>query len=171
MVTRMTSSPKSLLARPWRIGARAACVSGLVTAALLACAPAQAQYYNWGDGSYFGDGDYPEPGPHDYPGPRDYLEPGPRAGYLGPGGYRDEPSSPRPRLSLTDIRQRAEQRGLHLIATPRRKGRIYLAAAEDGRGVRHRLVFDAYEGQLLENTIIGSKGPSTERTEPTHPRQ
>jgi hypothetical protein len=144
-----------------RIGGRAAACGALALAVLLPCVPAQAQYYRgWGDGPYE-EGDYPGPGPRDY-----YPGPGPRGGYEGPGGYRDEPSSPPALVSLSDIRQRIEQRGLRLIAAPRRKGRIYLAAAEDARGARHRLVFDAYDGRLIENTLIGSKSSPADKPAP-----
>jgi hypothetical protein len=158
---RLTSLLISRLGSACRIGGRAAGYGGLALAVLLPCMPAQAQYYGWGAGPNYEESDYPGPGPRDY-----YPGPGPRGGYGGPGGYRDEPSSPPATLSLADIRQRIEQRGLRLIATPRRKGRIYLAAAEDARGVRHRLVFDAYEGRLIENTVIGSKGSPAEKPAP-----
>jgi len=108
--------------------------------ALLVLTPARAQYYDWRE-DFYGD-------------PR-----GP------PGFYYPERSQPRAEapnsatLSLADVRQRVAQRGMHLIATPRRKGRIYLAEAEDAHGIRHRLVFDAFEGRLIENTVLGPKSP------------
>jgi hypothetical protein len=37
---------------------------------------------------------------------------------------------------------------------PRRKDRIYLAEAEDAHGLPHRLVFDAYEGNVIEDTKL-----------------
>ncbi|HKH81226.1 MAG TPA: hypothetical protein VKA03_06405 [Methylovirgula sp.] len=57
-------------------------------------------------------------------------------------------------LPLAEIRRRVALLGFHLIATPRHKGRIYLAEAEDAHGLPHRLVFDAYEGTIIENTKL-----------------
>jgi hypothetical protein len=167
MEARMISSLATRLAPARRITAKAAAFGGLGLAVLLVSTAAQAQFYDYGygygRGPYYGDDDYPGPG-GDYPGPR--------------SGYPNRPPpradiSPRATLSLADIRQHAEQHGLRLIATPRRKGRIYLAEAEDTRGLRHRLVFDAYEGRLLENTVLNSKNPPTEKPmqsgEPSRP--
>jgi hypothetical protein len=55
-------------------------------------------------------------------------------------------------LPLAEIRRRIALMGFHLIAIPRHKDRIYLAEAEDAHGLRHRLVFDAYQGNIIENT-------------------
>lgn len=164
----MISSLATRLAPARRITGKAAAFGGLGLLMLLVGTAAQAQYfdygYGYGRGPYYEDYDYPGPG-GDYQGPR--------------GGYANRPPppradiSPRAALSLADIRQHAEQHGLRLIATPRRKGRIYLAEAEDARGLRHRLVFDAYEGRLIENTVLSSKIPSTEKPvqngEPSRP--
>lgn len=57
-------------------------------------------------------------------------------------------------VPLAEIRRRVALFGFHLIAMPRRKDRIYLAEAEDVHGLRHRLVFDAYEGTIIENTKL-----------------
>jgi hypothetical protein len=57
-------------------------------------------------------------------------------------------------LPVAEIRRRVALHGFHLIAAPRHKDRIYLAEAEDVHGLRHRLVFDAYEGKILENTKL-----------------
>jgi hypothetical protein len=49
-----------------------------------------------------------------------------------------------------------------LIAPPRQKGKIYLAEVEDSKSVRHRLIYDANDGHLIENTPLGPvKKPST----------
>ncbi len=80
-----------------------------VFAAVLAYAPAQAQYYERPDRFSYGD--------YDIPG-ADVIYPERLAG-----------------IPLGAIRQLAALRGLHLIATPRRKGRIYLAETEDARGI------------------------------------
>jgi hypothetical protein len=141
----MTSS---LEKSPTSGAGRKAATWGLVSLAAALCltgfsaAPASAQFFEY----YYDDQPYPEAA---YP-----LYPERPA-------YRDYPVSPGPRggatISLADVRQRVAQRGMHLVATPRRKGRIYLAETEDGRGVRHRLVFDAFDGHLLENTVLGAK--------------
>ena len=106
-------------------------------AASLALSPAQAQY-GWRDDFY---------GP-----PEPYYR-----------GYPDYPTYPDraapPGMSLAEVRQKVAERGLRLIATPRRKGRIYLAETEDAHGIRHRLVFDAIVGRLIENTVLGPKTP------------
>ena len=136
----------SLEPRPPRDVGRKAAICGLMSLAAAFCltgfaAPASAQFFEY----YYDDLPYPEAA---YP-----LFPERPA-------YRDYPVYPGPRgatISLADVRQRVAQRGMHLVATPRRKGRIYLAETEDGRGVRHRLVFDAFDGHLLENTMLGPK--------------
>jgi hypothetical protein len=90
--------------------------------------------------------------------------------YYGDRDYPDYPDYPG--MSLADIRQKVADRGMHLIATPRRKGRIFLAEAEDAHGIRHRLVFDAFVGRLIENTVLGPKTPINResQTPPTqHP--
>ncbi|MGO9007914.1 MAG: hypothetical protein ACLQIQ_17595 [Beijerinckiaceae bacterium] len=115
-----------------------------VFAAVLAYAPAQAQYYERPDRFSYGD--------YDIPG-ADVIYPERLAG-----------------IPLGAIRQLAALRGLHLIATPRRKGRIYLAETEDARGIRHRLVVDAYEGHLLEDTVLGPKGPLPNPSRTTLPK-
>lgn len=66
----------------------------------------------------------------------------------GPPGYYQ------PRVTVADIRRRVGRLGLHLIAKPRRKNNIYLAAAQDPSGVEYRLVFDAASGRLIENTKL-----------------
>lgn len=60
-------------------------------------------------------------------------------------------------VPLAEIRRRVALLGFHLIATPRHKDRIYLAEAEDAHGLRHRIVFDAYEGNIIENTKLATR--------------
>jgi hypothetical protein len=143
-----------------RLARRFACtkltLAGLGVASLLAmsCAlsPAQAQY--WRDGDY-------------YDGPM-----GPDRYYGGYSGYPDYPGRadrPDAGMSLADVRQKVADRGMHLVATPRRKGRIYLAETEDAHGIRHRLVFDAVAGRLIENTVLGPKTPVVNQTRPLQP--
>ncbi len=45
--------------------------------------------------------------------------------------------------------------GLRLVAAPRQKGHIYLAETEDPHGQRRRLVFDAYNGTVVQNVPLG----------------
>jgi hypothetical protein len=88
--------------------------------------------------------------------------------YYGDRDYPDYPDNPG--MSLADVRQKVADRGMHLIATPRRKGRIYLAEVEDAHGIRHRLVFDAFAGRLIENTVLGPKTPINKDSQ-TPPQQ
>ncbi len=59
-------------------------------------------------------------------------------------------------LPVIEIRRRVAALGFHLIAAPRHKERIYLAEAEDVHGLMHRLVFDAYRGNIIENTKLAT---------------
>jgi hypothetical protein len=138
----MFSSLEPSFASAWRASRRMVALAGLGLAAALASTvsvstQAHAQYYDGPDRFYgYGYGyNYDRPGP-------EMLRP-------------DRPAE----VPLAAIRQRVAQRGMHLIATPRRKGRIYLAEAEDAGGIRHRLVFDALEGRLIEDTVLGPKAP------------
>ncbi len=116
-------------------------ILGLVIAATLPAATAQAQYLPlpWQYPYYDG---YPAPVP---PGEVAAREAGARS--FG----SEEGDGPVP---VSEIRRRVATMGFHLIATPRRKNRIYLAEAEDGHGLRHRLVFDAFEGKIIANTKL-----------------
>ncbi len=143
----MNCSIEAGFASVWRTCAKTVAAGLSLTAVVaggLACAPAHAQYYERPDRFYYGD--------YDVPGPEViYPE--------GPAG-----------IPLAALRELVAQRHLHLIATPRRKGRIYLAEAEDARGIRHRLVFDAYEGRLIEDTVLGPKGPLPNPSHVTLPK-
>jgi hypothetical protein len=114
---------------------------GLGLAVTLPLPAAEAQYYPYPWRYPYYDG-YPPPVP---PGRVAADENMPRA--VGP----DAPYGVMP---LAEIRRRVALLGFHLIATPRHKDRIYLAEAEDAHGLRHRLVFDAYEGNIIENTKL-----------------
>ena len=46
--------------------------------------------------------------------------------------------------------------GLRLVGAPRQKGRIYLAETEDPHGQHRRLVFDAYDGTMVQNVPLGA---------------
>lgn len=139
----MISSPEQRPIAAPRARTRAATLALLSLAAMLVAGSARAQYYDWREDYYGG-----------YPGPRDFYRDMPERRF-GPEGD-DQPSSA---LSLAQIRELVSRRGLHLVATPRRKGRIYLAESEDAHGIRHRLVFDALDGRLIENTVLGPKRP------------
>lgn len=114
---------------------------GLGLAVTLPLPAAKAQYYPYPWRYPYYDG-YPPPVP---PGRVAADENMPRV--VGP----DAPYGVMP---LAEIRRRVALLGFHLIATPRHKDRIYLAEAEDAHGLRHRLVFDAYEGNIIENTKL-----------------
>ena len=139
----MISSFDARLACGRRACRKTAALAGCGLAAILASAPAQAQYYDRPDRFYYG---------YDIPGPDVMYPEGPAA------------------IPLGAIRELVALRLQHLIATPRRKGRIYLAETEDGRGIRHRLVFDAYEGRLLEDTVLGPRGPLPNPSHVTLPK-
>lgn len=116
---------------------------GLATIGILpaTCAQAQGFPYPWRYPYYDG---YPPP-----------LPPGQvAAGEAGPQGYG--PDAAYGALPVAEIRRRVALLGFHLIATPRRKDRIYLAEVEDVHGQRHRIVFDAFEGRVIENTKLAT---------------
>jgi|GEM_PF-2692445 len=132
---------------------------------------AQAQYYGRGWGPYYGGpygGPYygnpyygPEPAPYSGPSPYDADDEGPEAG-PPPGtsadrepGYQNASPKQTASVPLELIKQRIREAGLKLIAPPRHKGNIYLAEVEDAKSVRRRLVYDAHDGHLLENTALG----------------
>lgn len=58
-------------------------------------------------------------------------------------------------VSLDMIQGRIKAAGYRLVAPPRQKGNIYLAEVEDSKSVRHRLVYDANDGHLIQNTPLG----------------
>jgi hypothetical protein len=112
----------------------------LALAALLPGAAAEAQYAPpWAYPYYDG---YPPP-----------MPPGPVAAGegLAQPSRTDESYGV---LPVAEIRRRVALLGFHLIAVPRHNDRIYLAEAEDAHGLTHRLVFDAYEGNIIENTKL-----------------
>jgi hypothetical protein len=144
----MNSSIEARFAPAWRVCATMAASAGVglaaVFAAGLASTPAQAQYFERPDRFYYED--------YGVPGPEVIYPEGPAA------------------IPLAAVRELVAQRHLHLIATPRRKGRIYLVEAEDARGMRHRLVFDVYEGRLIEDTVLGPKAPLPNPSHATLPK-
>jgi len=113
----------------------------LVGTAMLSASAAEAQYIPlpWSHPYYDG---YPPPTP---PGRI-------AAGEMAPPSLR--PDEAYAVVPLAEIRRRIAALGFHLIAVPRRKDRIYLAEAEDVHGLMHRLVFDAYQGNMIENTKL-----------------
>jgi hypothetical protein len=58
-------------------------------------------------------------------------------------------------VPLETIQKQVRAAGYRLIATPRHDGKIYLAEAEDNDALRHRLVYDALDGHIIENTVLG----------------
>lgn len=146
--------------RPKRIGNYAPLLlqlAGLCGLALLPTASLQAQPAPW-DYPYY-DG-YPPPLPPGRVAAREmrsraYSDDDNARGY----GYGndDEGSGGSGPIPLAEIRRHVAVMGFHLIATPRHKDRIYLAETEDAHGLRHRIVFDAYDGRIIENTKLGPK--------------
>jgi hypothetical protein len=127
---------------------------------------AEAQFYGGGGGGYgpYGPYDGYNGGPYrgyydpddeglEYRGPRRY-------GYGGPVNA-PTPSDHRPAQKESDvipldaIQRKIHAAGFKLIAPPRHKGNIYLAEVEDAKAIRHRLVYDAHDGHLIENTSLG----------------
>ena len=86
------------------------------------------------DGGY-DDGGYPYARPYGAP----YGAPGP--GVLRP-------------LDAREIARRIRADGFRLVAAPRSTGRMFVAVGADRAGRRHRLVYDAVEGRLVENRLI-----------------
>jgi hypothetical protein len=134
---------------------------------ILMPAAAEAQYYARGWGGYGPYGPYGgyEGGP--YSGDRYYDPddegPGYRERRYGYGGPANAPATNDRRpaqkdadvISLDAIQRKIHAAGFKLIAPPRHKGNIYLAEVEDAKSIRHRLVYDAHDGHLIENTSLG----------------
>jgi hypothetical protein len=104
----------------------------------------------------------PPPPPYSYYPPAPYSNRPPTPYYYGgnppPGPYDASTpyNAPTPlRVSIAEMRRSAEAQGLRLLGTPHRQGRVYVAFAEDGRGLVHHLTFDAYEGALIDNEATG----------------
>jgi len=111
---------------------------------------AQAQFFR-GWGWQADDGPPPIP-------PRDVGRP--------PGYWRAPPPETIYHVVPVDeIRRRASRVGLHLLATPHRKGDVYIAFGEDAHGLLHRLVFDVYEGRLVKNETSDIRA----KAQPIHP--
>jgi hypothetical protein len=89
----------------------------------------------------------PRAAPYDGP-------PGQAPGLRGPSGPPSSQGGPGA-VSLDMIQGRIKAAGYRLIAPPRHKGNIYLAEVEDSKSVRHRLVYDANDGHLIQNTPLG----------------
>jgi hypothetical protein len=156
----MTGSGDRIAAARKRAGPKAALfrlslLLGFGVAATLPMQAAQAQYF---------------PAPWSYPYYDGYPPPRPPGTLMPSRRMAADESGPRVVGSdmsygvvpLAEIRRRVALLGFHLIAMPRHKDRIYLAEAEDAHGLRHRLVFDAYEGNVIEDTklaVIPKKPP------------
>ncbi len=95
----------------------------------------------------------PRPSPYDGPPGLPSGQRGPSASPPGPGPSGG-PGGAGP-VSLDMIQGRIKAAGYRLIAPPRQKGNIYLAEVEDSKSVRHRLVYDANDGHLIQNTPLG----------------
>ncbi len=86
-----------------------------------------------------------------------------------PSAMAPAPATPIP-VSLAEIRRRAEVAGLHLLGTPHRQGRVYIAFGEDSKGLLHHLTFDAYEGTLVENEATGVAAKPSPAAHPSRRR-
>jgi len=75
-------------------------------------------------------------------------------------GQASHPSETHGKEILARIDQRLRQLGLRQIAAPRRKDRIYIIAATERNGRRHRVIFDASNGALMENRPLGNASPA-----------
>ena len=148
----MTGSDDRTAAPRKRAGPRAALCGfsillGSAAVAMLPLPAAQAQFFPFPWSYPYYDG-YPPPVPPGTVFPSRRMtarESGPRA--VGSDtSYGVVP--------LAEIRRRVALLGYHLVAIPRHNERIYLAEAEDAHGLPHRLVFDAYEGDIIENTKL-----------------
>lgn len=91
------------------------------------------------------------------PPPSYYYPPAPYSS-SPPVPYNSPPpapyASPLPtplRVSVADMRRKANAAGLRLVGTPHREGRVYIAFGEDSHGLLHHLTFDALDGTLTEN--------------------
>jgi hypothetical protein len=138
-----TAAPRSRAARKTVLFGFLTLIGG-GAAATLPITAAHAQYLPapWSYPYYDG---YPPP-----------LPPGRVAAEEGDAEYA-RPDTSYGVLPPAEIRRRVASLGFHLIAVPRHKDRIYLAEAEDAHGLRHRLVFDAYQGNIIENTKLTAK--------------
>ncbi len=148
----MTGSGERIAAARKRAGPKAALfrfslLLGFGVVAALPMQAARAQYF---------------PAPWSYPYYDGYPPPRPPGTLMPSRRMAADESGPRVVGSdmsygvvpLAEIRRRVALLGFHLIAMPRHKNRIYLAEAEDAHGLPHRLVFDAYEGNVIEDTKL-----------------
>ena len=105
-------------------------------------------------------GDYGDPRDAQYDAPprrpRQQSSSGPSSGPRAPSAAPSSSSSSLGGPALLDtIQTRIKAAGYKLVAPPRQKGNIYLAEVEDSKSVRHRLVYDANDGHLIQNTPLG----------------
>lgn len=115
----------------------------------------------------------PPPPPYSYYPPAPYSSRPPTPYYYGGNPPPTPYNAPAPlRVSVAEMRRIAEAEGLRLLGTPHRQGRVYVAFAEDERGLLHHLAFDAYAGTLVENEATGVSAkpvahPASLKTETT----
>lgn len=60
--------------------------------------------------------------------------------------------------------------GMRLIGPPRLNGWVYIADAQDFRGVRHRLIIDGAYGEVLKVFTVRAIGPALRDEAPPRPR-
>ncbi|ACB96845.1 hypothetical protein [Beijerinckia indica] len=148
---------------------------------LAASTAAEAQFF-YGPRAYGGPYDYGSPYDGDMPYDSGGLWGGPQSGPWEPpeapfydGPSRRRSSVPRPSSGrtgghgegvLATIERHLERLGLRQIAAPRRKDKIYIIAATEPNGRRHRVIFDATTGALMENRPLGEKPQSSTGSKP-----
>ncbi|MGD0634793.1 MAG: hypothetical protein ABSA13_11020 [Beijerinckiaceae bacterium] len=73
-----------------------------------------------------------------------------------PGGESKEPPRSRPAyVSYRTIRRIAGDNGFKTTGQPHRNGHSFIVNADDGKGHHFRLIFNAFNGQLVERTDLG----------------
>jgi hypothetical protein len=82
------------------------------------------------------------------------LSPSPAPKEIYPETFYPGPSSGV--LPRAEIVRRAAATGLQPIAPPRRMEEVYVVVAKEKSGRLHRLVFDAYEGDLIDHILLKS---------------
>lgn len=86
------------------------------------------------------------------------------------GGDTKEAPRPRPAyVSSRTIRRIAAENGFKTTGQPHRNGRSFIASADDSKGHHFRLIFNAYNGQLVERTDLGPDASQVKTAETPAP--
>ena len=84
----------------------------------------------------------------------------------------DSKDAPRPRpayVSYRTIRRIAADSGFKITDQPHRNGRSFIANADDDKGHHFRLIFNAFNGQLVERTDLGPDASQVKTAEKSAP--